>query len=139
MTGRTESTGLARKQEEVLLPTAGAADAGKVAHRIAAVEACCKERSNKAISCLKQSIMRSPRYLRSLVMAFGHIQDYRTEVSVLLLKTILIFCNKFVKIMKQHPVEHSPFRMTLTVNPCYGSREDSKIVPGRRLADIHPL
>jgi len=83
--------------------------------------------------------MRSPRYLRSLVMAFGHIQDYRTEVPVLLLKTILIFCNKFVKIMKQHPVEHSPFRMTLTVNPCHGSRDDSKIVPGRRLADIHPL
>jgi hypothetical protein len=110
MTRWTESACLAGKHQEPLFPTVGTADADKPAHRIAAVE-----------------------------IALDNILDYRTEVPVLLLKTILIFCNKFVKIMKQHPVEHSPFRMTLTVNPCHGSRDDSKIVPGRRLADIHPL
>jgi len=41
--------------------------------------------------------------------------------------------------MKKHPVKNSEFWMTLTVNPCHGSRDDSKIVPGWRLVDIQPL
>lgn len=49
--------------------------------------------------------------------------------AALSLEAILIFCNKFVKIVKQHPVEHSPLRMTLTVYPCHGSRDDSRNGP----------
>jgi hypothetical protein len=52
-----------------------------------------------------------------------------TKIAVLSLEAILIFCNKFVKIVKQHPVEHSPLRMTLTVYPCHGSRDDSRNGP----------
>ena len=41
-----------------------------------------------------------------------------TKIAVLSLEAILIFCNKFVKIVKQHPVEHSPLRMGIKVIKC---------------------
>jgi len=56
--------------------------------------------------------------------------DYRAEVPVLLLETILIFPKELLKIIKEHPVKHRVFRMTLTVDPCHGSRDDSKNGPG---------
>ena len=58
----TESAGLAGKHQETLLPTVGTPDAGKAAHRIAAVE-----------------------------IALDNILDDRPEISILLLETILIF------------------------------------------------
>jgi hypothetical protein len=65
MTGRTESTGLAGKQEDVLLPTAWTPDAGKATHRISAVE-----------------------------ILLDNILDDWTKISIFLLETILIFSEK---------------------------------------------
>jgi hypothetical protein len=62
MTRRAEPACLAGKHQQALFPAVGTPDAGKPAHRIAAVE-----------------------------ILLYHLLDYRTEVPVLLLETILIF------------------------------------------------
>jgi hypothetical protein len=72
-------------------------------------------------------------------MTFGHILDDWTEISIFLLETILIFSKKALEIVKKHTIKNRVFRMTLAVDPCHGSRDDSKNGPGWRLTDIHPL
>jgi hypothetical protein len=72
MTGRTESTGPAGKQEEVLLPTRRTADAGEATHGIAAVEACCEDRSDEVISCPLRNTLRLPK-------PFGPHDDLRSH------------------------------------------------------------
>jgi hypothetical protein len=47
------------------------------------------------------------------------------EVPVLLLETIFIFPEEPLEIVKEHPVKHRVFRMTLAVDPCYGREDDS--------------
>jgi hypothetical protein len=96
MAGWTESARLAGKHKQPLFPAVGISDAGKPAHRIAAVE-----------------------------IFFDNILDYRTEIPVFLLETILIFSKKPLEIMKKHTIEHCMFRMTLTINPCHGRDNDS--------------
>ena len=91
MAGRIESARLAGKHRQALFPTVGAADAGKPAHRIAAVG-----------------------------IALDNILDHRTEIPVLLLETRLIFPKEPLEIIKEHPVKHRVFRMTLAVDPCHG-------------------
>ena len=71
-------------------------DAGKPAHRISAVE-----------------------------ILLNHLLDYRTEIPVLLLETILIFPQEPLEIVKKHPVKNRIFRMTLPVDPCHGREDDS--------------
>jgi len=78
-----------------LFPTVGTADAGKATHRIAAVE-----------------------------ILLNHFLDYRTEIPVLLFKTILIFSKKPLKIIKEHTIKNRVFRMMLPVDPCHGSRKE---------------
>ena len=50
-----------------------------------------------------------------------------------------LFSEKLLEVIKDHTIKSSEFRMTLTVNPCHGNRDDSKNGPGWTLADIHPL
>jgi len=110
MTGGTESARLAGKHQEPLFPTVRAPDAGKPAHRIAAVE-----------------------------ILLNNILDDGPEISVISHKPALVFSEKLLEVMKKHPIKNSEFRMTLTVNPCHDNRDDSKNGPGWTLADIHPL
>jgi hypothetical protein len=62
MAGRAETTGFAGKHQGPLFPKVGTSDTGKPAHRIATVE-----------------------------IALDNILDYRPEISILFLETILIF------------------------------------------------
>jgi len=103
MTRRTEPAGFAGKHQEALFPTVWAPDAGKSAHRIAAVE-----------------------------ITLDHLLDHRTEIAILLLEPILIFLKKPLKIIKKHPVKNRMFRMTLAVDPCHGRGHDSRNGPGGR-------
>ena len=74
----------------------GTLDAGKSTHRIAAVE-----------------------------ILLDNILDHRTKIPVLLLEPMLIFSKEPLKIIKEHPVKHRVFRMTLAVDPCHGREDDS--------------
>ncbi len=78
-------------------------DAGKPAHRITAVQ-----------------------------VLLDNILDNRTEISVLPLETRLIFPKEPFEIIKEHPVKHRVFRMTLAVDPCHGREDDSRNRPGTR-------
>jgi len=78
MAGGTEPACLAGKHKQPLFPTVGTPDAGKPAHRITTIE-----------------------------VLLDNILDYRTEVPVLLLKTILVFTKEALKIIKEHPVKKS--------------------------------
>ena len=63
--------------------------------------------------------------LSGLVMTYGHFLNHWTKIAVLSFEAVLVFCNKFVKIMKKNSIKDSTFRMTLTVYPCHRSRDDS--------------
>ena len=52
------------------------------------------------------------------------------ETAVLSLKPDLVFSEKLLEVMKKHPVEDGALRMSKTINPCHGSRDDSKNWPG---------
>jgi len=78
-------------------------DAGKPAHRIAAVQ-----------------------------VLLAHLLDHRTGIAIHLLETGLIFTKKPLEIIKEHPVKHRVFRMTLAVDPCHGREDDSRNRPGTR-------
>ena len=77
-TRRTESPCLAGEHQQPLFPAVGTPDAGKPAHRIAAVE-----------------------------VLLDNILDDRPEIPVLLLKTILIFSKEPHKIKKIHDKKQS--------------------------------
>jgi hypothetical protein len=109
VTRRTESACLAGKHQEPLFPTVRAPDSGKATHRIAAVE-----------------------------ITLDHLLDYRTEIAVLLLEPILIFSKEPLKIIKEHPIEYSMFRMTLAIDPCHGREDDSRNGPGSRKEPQRP-
>jgi hypothetical protein len=103
MTGGTKTACLAGKHQQPLFPTVWVPDAGKSAHRIAAVK-----------------------------ITLNHLLDYRTEIPVLFLEPILIFSKESLEIIKKHPVKHRVFRMSLSVNPCHGREDDSRNGPGSR-------
>jgi hypothetical protein len=65
-------------------------------------------------------------------MILNNILDDWTEIPVLLLETILILSKELLKIIKEHSIENRVFRMTLTVDPCQGSRDDSRNGPGSK-------
>lgn len=54
-----------------------------------------------------------------------NILDHRTEIPVLPLESILIFSKEPLEIIKEYPVKHRVFRMTLVVDPCHSSRNAS--------------
>jgi len=110
MTRWTETSGLAAEAQELLFPTVRTPDASETTHRVAAVQ-----------------------------IPLHHLLDNRTKIAILSLKTVLILQEKSIKVMKKHSIENTTFRMTLVINPCHGSRDDSRNGPGWRLADIHPL
>jgi len=72
MAGRTKAACLTEKHQEPLFPTVRAPDAGKAAHRIAAVE-----------------------------IFLNDILDHRTEIAILLLEPILIFLKEPLEIIKE--------------------------------------
>ena len=109
MTRRTKSAGFAGKHEEALRSTVGTPDAGKPAHRIATVE-----------------------------ILLNDILDDGTEIAVLLLETILILSKEPLKIIKEHPIKNSVFRMTLTIDPCHGGRDVARNRPGGRKEPQRP-
>jgi hypothetical protein len=71
-------------------------------------------------------------------MTCGHIPDHRTEEAVLSFKPVLILQKKIIEVMKKHSIENSTFRMTLMIDLCHSSRDDSRNGPGWRIADMHP-
>jgi len=106
MTRWTKSACLAGKHQQALFSTVLAPDAGKSAHRIAAVE-----------------------------ILLYNILDHRPEIAVLLLEPILIFSKELLEIIKKHPIKNGVFRMTLAVDLCHGREDDSRNGPdcGKRL------
>ncbi len=88
-----------------------------------------EEQSDVAISCPSRDSLGSPRSLRSLVMTCGHLLDNRTKIAILSLKPVLILQEKSIEVMKKHSIENTTFRMTLVINPCHGSRDDSRNGP----------
>jgi len=85
------------------------ADAGKPATRIAAVQ-----------------------------IALDDFLDDRAEEAVLLLEAALIFCQESVKVVEQHPVEDSPFRMSRTVNSGHSRSFSSRNEPTCSTSALHP-
>jgi hypothetical protein len=96
MAGGIESACLAGKHQESLFPTVRAPHACKSAHRITAVE-----------------------------ILLDHILNHRTEISVLLLETILIFSKELLNIIIENRIKNGIFRMTLTVDPGHSREDDS--------------
>jgi hypothetical protein len=92
----TESACLAGEHQQPLFLAVGTPDAGKAAHRIAAIQ-----------------------------VLLDDILDYRTEIAMLLLETILIFLKELLEIIEEHPIKYSVLRMTLAVDPCHGREDDS--------------
>jgi hypothetical protein len=72
-------------------------------------------------------------------MIYDHLMDNETKTAIISLKSAIILQEELLKKMEKNSVESSPLWMTLTVNPCYGSRDNLKIWPGWRLADIQLL
>jgi hypothetical protein len=103
MTRWTESTRLAGKHQQPLFPAVGTPDAGKAAHRIAAVQ-----------------------------ILIDNILDDWPKEAVFLLKTILIFSEEPLKIIKEYPIKKRMFRMTWAVDPCHGRGVYSRNGPGSR-------
>jgi hypothetical protein len=62
-------------------------------------------------------------------MAFGYLLDDRPEEAVLPLESALIFGKEPVEVMKQHPVEGSPFRMSRTIHSRHGKRRTPRNGP----------
>jgi len=73
--------------KESLLSTVGTTDAGKPTARVAAVQ-----------------------------IALHNLLDDRPEEAILLLETALILRQESVEVMKYHPVECSPFRMSRAID-----------------------
>ena len=59
-----------------------------------------------------------------------HFFDHRTKEAIFLLKTLLIFRDKPLEMMKEHPIEDGAFRMTRTVDSRHIGKARSKSVPG---------
>ena len=56
---------------------------------------------------------------------FHHLLNDRPEVAILSFEAALIFHDKLLKIMKEHPVKVGAFRMTLAIDPGHSRRDDS--------------
>jgi len=76
MTRRIETSGLVREAQEAFLSTIWTANSCKSAHRIATVE-----------------------------ITLDHLLDYRTQVAILSLKPVLVFSEKLLEAMKEHPIK----------------------------------
>jgi hypothetical protein len=100
MTRWAESPGAAREHDEPLLGAVRTPDAGKPAARIAAVE-----------------------------VAVHDLLDDRPEEAILLLEAALILRQESVEVMKYHPVECSPFRMSRAIDSRHGGRKASRNGP----------
>jgi len=100
MARRAETTSLTGKHEKTLFSTTRTPDAGKPAHRIAAVE-----------------------------ILLDNILDDGPEISVLLFKTILVFSKKPLEIMKKHPVEDGALRMSRIIDSFHGRSHRSRNRP----------
>jgi hypothetical protein len=55
-------------------------------------------------------------------VALHDFLDDRSEVAVLPLEVALIFYQKLVEVMEQHPIENGSLRMTGTVNASHNRR-----------------
>jgi hypothetical protein len=65
--------------------------------------------------------------------------DHRTEITILLLEPMLIFSEEPLKIVKEYPVKHRVFRMTLAIDPCHGREDDSQNGPGAKKSLKNPI
>ncbi len=102
MAGEAEPPGATGEHQQVLFPTVGIADAGKPAAQIAAVKV-------------------APHYLL----------DNGAEEAVLFLEAMLILREEAVEVMKKHPVEGSPLRMSGTINSGHSRSFSSRNRPAR--------
>jgi hypothetical protein len=85
-------------------PAPGAADPGKPATGVAAVE-----------------------------ILLDDLLDDRTEKALCTLKTRLIFGDEPLEMMKHHPVKDGPLRMTRTIHSRHGGRMASRNRPSPRI------
>lgn len=97
MARRTEPAGPAGEHQEMLRTTVRTTDAGEPAVRVAAIE-----------------------------IALDHLLDDGSEVAVLLLEAALVFGQKAVEIMEQHPIKNSLLRMARTINSGHNRRSRIK-------------
>jgi hypothetical protein len=132
MTGGTEPPGLAGKHQKMLRPAVRTADAGKPAPGVAAVQTSLRGAKRRSNLMHWRYMMRSPRSLRSLVMAFGHFLDDRTEEPIVLLEAALIPGQELVEGIKQHRAEDSPLRTPRTIDFRHAGRMASRNGPWPR-------
>ena len=109
MARRTKPAGTAGEVEEKFRTTVRTADAGKPAAGVAAVE-----------------------------VTLDHLLDDRAEEAILLLETALILGQETIKVVKKHPVEDSPLRMSGTINSCHSRSFSSRNRPDRRGFALFP-
>ncbi len=60
-----------------------------------------------------------PLGLCSDEILLNNILDGGTKEAVPPLKSALVFSEKFLEVMKKHPIKNCEFRITLTVNPSF--------------------
>jgi len=109
MTRRAEASGAAGEHQEPLLAAVGTADGGEPAVRITAVK-----------------------------ITLHDLLDDRPEEPILLLETALVFCQKPVEVMEQHPIENGPLRMPGTIDSRHGGRRASRNGPSPRIGPRLP-
>jgi hypothetical protein len=71
-------------------------------------------------------------------MTYGHLLDDRPEISVVPLEPALIFRDEPLEMMKKHPVENGPFRISRTIDSCHSKDKDSGNTPEEVLEALSP-
>jgi hypothetical protein len=97
---RAESPGAAGEHDQPLLPAIGTPKTGKSAPRVAAIE-----------------------------IALDHLLDDRPKISVLPLESTLVFGQKALEMMGDHPIENGALRMPRTIDSRHGGRNVPRFGP----------
>ena len=71
-------------------------------------------------------------------VALDDILDDRPEISVVPLEPALIFRDEPLEMMKKHPVENGPFRMSRTIDSCHSKDKDLGNTPEEVLEALSP-
>jgi len=74
--------------------------------------------------------------IAAVEVLIDHLFDDRTEKAVFPFKTLFIFRQEALKMMKKHPVKNSLLWMTRTVEPGHIGTEESRNAPGTGSAEV---
>jgi hypothetical protein len=72
---------------------------------------------------------KSTAGVAAIEVLFDHLFDDRTEKSVFPLKSALIFRDKPLEMMEQHPIEDGSLRMTRAIDSRHIGNEESRNAP----------